>query len=167
MDNTTTQAVAGQLNDDALFTFLTQDLRKIESDIMPQLEELQSKIPEIYSGYANIVRETVSATISMLSTDNNTANKIALGAEIAARGLEAFGQWKAAQKHNELLDKFMRIKQSIANNNYKKSKNFAPKSRKNYQVHTNCLKNIRPKIIHAPHSTRLKSGKYLHLTYAP
>lgn len=126
MDNTTTQTVVTQ-SDDALFNSLTQELKKIESEIMPQLEELQSKIPEIYSGYADIVRETVSQTINMLSLKSDTANKIALGAEIAARGLEAFGQWKAAKKHNELLDKFMRVKQEIARNNNVKITRLLPK----------------------------------------
>ena len=115
----TGQSIATQA-DDITITSLANDLKRIEAEMLPQLDELQAKIPEIYNGYASLIRETVSSTLNYLSSDSRSASKIAIGAEIAARSLEAFGQWKAAKKHNELLDRHITLKKMIAQNNMAK-----------------------------------------------
>lgn len=99
---------------------LADDLKKLEDELLPQLNELDEKIPEIYSGYAELVRKTVSAALNVVKFDGASTKRIATGAELLARGMEAFGKWKAAKKHNELLDRILRIKKTIAASNMTK-----------------------------------------------
>lgn len=101
-------------NDENIINSLADDMCKLEKQILPQLDELSEKIPELYKGYANLVRTIVSEVIKNASINNRNVAKINMAAEIAARGLQAYGFIKDAQKHNALLDKFMQTKQTIA-----------------------------------------------------
>lgn len=96
------------------YEVLLANIKDLEKQIIPQLEMLGKQIPEIYKGYANVVRESVNTALNILSLNEHTSNNIQLAAEIGARTMEAFGAWKAARQHNKMLDKFMSVKQSIA-----------------------------------------------------
>ena len=110
---------------------LADNLRNLENELMPQLEELDEKIPEIYSGYADLVRQTVSSALDIINFDGKSATRIAMGAEVFARGLAAFGQWKAAKKHNEMLDRILSVKKTIAGNNLNKIGRLRPEAERN------------------------------------
>ena len=99
---------------------LLTNVKNIEAEIMPQLELLGKEIPEIYSEYARVVRETISTALSILSLSERTSNNLQLGAEIGARTIEAYGIWKAARKHNRMLDRFLETKRKIAQLNIDK-----------------------------------------------
>ncbi|MCH5241962.1 MAG: hypothetical protein J1F67_06015 [Muribaculaceae bacterium] len=99
---------------------LLANVKSLETEIMPQLEMLGREIPEIYKGYAKVVKTSISAAIDILSVKDSTANKMYLAAEIGARTLEAFGEWKAVREHNKMLDRFMATKRSIAELNMSK-----------------------------------------------
>lgn len=118
-------------SEQADFQALADDLRKLEAELLPQLDELGQKIPEIYSGYANIVRETVSTALDIMNFSNKTSSRVAVGAEVFARGLAAFGQWKAAKKHNEMLGRLLTTKKTIAAANISKVNHIIPKARHN------------------------------------
>ena len=110
---------------------LAKDLRRLEKELMPQLEELGKKLPEIYGGYAHIVREITSQLLDICSFSDDISGKIALAAEIGARALESFGSYKAAKKHNQILSQFLAIKQGIANHNAAKIHRLLPESNRN------------------------------------
>ncbi|MBD5358803.1 MAG: hypothetical protein HDR88_17750 [Bacteroides sp.] len=95
-------------------TMLTEDIRRLEGEIMPQLNMLAEKMPEIYKGYASMVRQTLGYAISLMRPTAGTASKISIATEIGARSVEAFGAYKAATRHNRMLDKFLGIKHDIA-----------------------------------------------------
>lgn len=102
------------------YEVLLANMKKIEAEIIPQLEMLGEQIPEIYKGYANVVRTTVDQTLRILSLKETTSNRLYLAAEIGARSVEAYGAWKAAREHNRLLDKFLTTKKKIAELNLSK-----------------------------------------------
>lgn len=110
---------------------LSKDLRNLEEELMPQLDELGSKLPEIYAGYANIVRDITTQLLEICSFSESTSGKIALVAEVGARALESFGSYKAAKKHNQMLSRFLAIKQEIANLNAAKIRRLLPESNHN------------------------------------
>ena len=112
------------------YEILLAEVKNLEAEIMPQLEMIGKEIPEIYGEYANVVRETVGSTLSLLSLNEKTNNNIQLAAEIGARTLGAYGKWKAARKHNKMLDKFLETKKSIANLNYMKIERALSESQK-------------------------------------
>lgn len=102
------------------YDLLLADVKKIEAEIMPQLEMLGKEIPEIYKGYANVVRATVNEALKILTLKESTAGRLQLAAEIGARTMEAYGVWKAAREHNRMLDKFLVTKKKIAELNLSK-----------------------------------------------
>lgn len=104
-------------NDENIINSLANDMCKLEKQILPQLDELGEKIPELYKEYANLVRTIVSEVVKNVSINNRNVAKINMAAEIAARGLQAYGFIKDAQRHNALLDKFLQAKQTIAQAN--------------------------------------------------
>lgn len=110
---------------------LSKDLRGLENKLMPQLDELGSKLPEIYSGYANLVRTVTSQLLEICKVSEKNSDKIALAAEISARAIESFGSYRAAKKHNQMLNKFLTVKQGIAKLNSNKIKRLLPESSHN------------------------------------
>lgn len=112
---------------------LSGDLRDIESLLKLQLDNLAESMPEIYSGYASMVRQITDATLNMFNTSSKTASKIAIAAEIGARSIKAFGEYKAAKQHNEIIRKYMHVKTQIANNNLTRVNYALPKAELNCQ----------------------------------
>lgn len=113
------------MNDNALLTEneIHQQLdvlKDFEKDLMLQLDNLATKLPEIYRGYAELVRETFAAAFDIISISPDKSEKIGLAVEVLSRGIEAYGAYKAAKEHNRQLDKFLRIKQDIATLNKSK-----------------------------------------------
>ena len=102
------------------YEILLADVKELEAQILPQLEKLGKELPEIYGEYANVVRETVNTALNILSLGERTTNNVQLAAEIGARTLEAYGAWKAAQKHNKMLDKFLATKKKYGELNLSK-----------------------------------------------
>lgn len=119
------------IKDQQEYEVLLANVKNIEAEIMPQLEMLGKQIPEIYSGYANVVRTTVNEALKILSLKETTNGRIQLAAEIGARSLEAFGAWKAAREHNRMLDKFLTAKKRIADLNLSKIEIALKESEKN------------------------------------
>ena len=109
------------MNDEKLIISLLDDISALEEQVIPQINELSQKLPEIYSNYAETVRELVSTTLDICrdipNMKSSTRLKIEIAGEIAARSIEAFGKAKAAYKHNQLLDKMMAVKKMIASEN--------------------------------------------------
>lgn len=95
-------------------------LEEFEKSLMLQLDNLASKMPELYQGYANLVRETFAAAFDLISVSPEKSEKIGLAVEVLSRGIEAYGAYKAAKKHNEQLEKYLRIKQNYASLNKSK-----------------------------------------------
>lgn len=114
------------MNDDQIFSDLVKSLKAIEEEILPQLDMLAQRMPEVYKGYAKIVRETVDATLTVMRLDEGKSNGLKIAAEVAARGLEAYGALQAAKKHNSTLDKYLEIKKEIASLNYSKVNRLLP-----------------------------------------
>lgn len=106
---------------------LSLNIKEIEKELMPQLDMLAEKIPEIYNGYASMVRTLVDTTLDFVSVSKKTGDRIALGAEVTARVITAWGNYKAAVEHNKMLAKYMQIKKTIANNNLTKVEGLLPK----------------------------------------
>ena len=96
------------------YEILLGNIKQIEAEIMPKLELLGQQIPEIYKGYAKIVRESVGTALNIINMKQSSANNIMLAAEIGARTMEAYGEWKAAREHNRMLNKFLVAKQNFA-----------------------------------------------------
>ena len=106
---------------------LSGDLKAFEGQLMPQLDELARTIPEIYSGYASMVHDLVDNTLTLFNTSNRTRYKVAVAAEIGAKAIEAFGEYKAAKEHNRLLQKYMKVKMTYAQANIEKVSLLLPK----------------------------------------
>lgn len=99
---------------------LFDTVKNLEAELIPQLDMLSREIPEIYKGYANVVKTSIAAAIDILNVSDSTAYKMNMAAEIGARTLEAFGAWKAVKEHNKMLDRFMATKKRIAELNMAK-----------------------------------------------
>lgn len=95
-------------------------LKGFEQDLMVQLDNLATQLPEIYRGYANLVRETFAAAFDIISLSPDKSEKIGLAVEVLSRGIEAYGAYKAAKEHNKKLDKYLSTKQVIASLNKSK-----------------------------------------------
>lgn len=106
---------------------LSLDLQEFENKLIPQLDGLAKAIPEIYEGYATMVRTLVNSTMDLFKPKGRTGSRIAVAAEIGARSIEAYGKYKAAKEHNRLLAKYMTIKTTYAQNNLEKVKGILPK----------------------------------------
>lgn len=106
---------------------LALDLEKFEEQLMPQLDSLAKAIPEIYAGYASMVRTLVSTTLQVCKPNAKTSSRIALAVEVGARSIQAFGNYKAAKEHNRLLTKYIAIKRQHAENNLDKVSDLLPK----------------------------------------
>lgn len=105
---------------------LAIDLKKFENELLPQIEGLAEAIPEIYAKYASVVRNLVNTTLDLFKPSQETGNKIALAAEVGARSIEAYGEYKAAIEHNRLLKKFMAAKKAYASTNLGKIQYLLP-----------------------------------------
>ncbi len=125
MNDMENRSVADEKN----LELLADDVQRLEKQLLPQLDLLAEKIPEIYGGYASMVREIINVSLSVLNPRSATASKLSVAAEIGVRGLQAYGAYKAAKKHNEMLDKFLVVKREIANLNYAKVSDLLPKVR--------------------------------------
>lgn len=113
-----------QLQQQEQYELLLSNVKKIEGEIVPQLEMLSVKLPEIYKEYATIVRTTIGKAIEILNVKGKgSKNALRLAAELAARAFEVFGAWKAARDHNKMLDKFIATKREIASLNLEKMEN--------------------------------------------
>lgn len=110
---------------------LLANVKDLEAEIMPKLELLGKEIPEIYNGYAKLVRESVDNAIQILNLKETTSNRVMMAAEIGARTIEAYGAWKAAREHNQMLDKFLTAKRQFAALNYTQIKNALEKANSN------------------------------------
>ena len=95
-------------------------LKEFEKELMVQLDGLATNLPELYQGYANLVRETFTAAFDIISVSSYKSQKIVLAVEVLARGIEAYGAFKAAREHNKRLDKYLKIKQEYASLNKSK-----------------------------------------------
>lgn len=96
---------------------LTSSIEEIEKAVLDQLDSLGKSIPEIYGGYAEIVREITSATMTFVQMAGKDSSNYQRIGEAIARGVEAFGAYKAAKKHNEMLDKLLKTKKEYAQAN--------------------------------------------------
>ena len=109
----------------------SQDLAQVEGQLIAQVDTLAAEIPEIYSGYASMVRTLVDSAMRMIKPNNRTANKVAIALEIGTRSIQAYGEYKAAKEHNRLLTKYMNVKKQIASNNLEKVTHLLPKAQRN------------------------------------
>lgn len=109
---------------------LLADMQKLEKEVMYQLNLLSETMPEIYSGYADIIRETMDGALRILSLDEKKQNTLAAVAEIAARCVKSWGAWKSAKRHNQMLLKLMETKKIIAQTNINKVKFLLPRTQK-------------------------------------
>lgn len=105
------------------------NLKKIERDLLPILDELGQKIPEQYGAYASATRECVSCIVNILQESGYDASKIAIIGEVAARGIAAYGEIKAAKEHNRMLKRLLEAKMQIANAGIAKIKQLIPRTK--------------------------------------
>lgn len=89
-------------------------LKGLEQELMLKLDDLATKLPELYEGYANLVRQTFNAAFDIIGISSEKSEKIGVAVEVLARGIEAYGAYKAAKEHNERLEKYMRVKKEFA-----------------------------------------------------
>ena len=87
---------------------------------MQHLDDLAEKMPEIYKGYARMVKGSLDAALRVLKVDLKKGNKIMMIGEILARGIESYGTYKAVKQHNELIDRYVEVKRSHASHNIDK-----------------------------------------------
>ncbi len=107
---------------------LTSDVSQMENALLDQIDGLAKAIPEIYAGYASLVRTMVNSTMQILKPSNKSANTVAIALEVGTRSIQAYGEYKAAKEHNRLLNKYMMVKETIARNNLEKVSNLLPKA---------------------------------------
>ena len=106
---------------------LSKELQCSEEELLPQIDGLAKAIPEIYKGYASMVREIVGSTLSLFKSGSRAVSRVAVAAEIGARAIEAFGEYKAAKEHNRLLIRYMEIKYVYATNNLERVATLLPR----------------------------------------
>lgn len=139
--NAFTSSKGPEMPTDQVLENQINDLQKIERDLLPILDELGQKIPELYGAYASATRECVSCIVNVLQESGRDAAKIAIIGEIAARGVAAFGEIKAVREHNKMLKKFLEAKMQIANAGVAKVKKLIPLTKKSVDT-TGRLLNI-------------------------
>ncbi len=107
---------------------LTTDISQIEKVLIDQIDGLAKAIPEIYAGYASLIRTMVNSAMQVIKPSDKTATSVALALEVGTRSIQAYGEYKAAKEHNRLLSKYMMVKETIARNNIEKVSNLLPKA---------------------------------------
>ena len=110
---------------------LVADMQQTEGTLLLQIDQLAEEIPEIYAGYASMVRTLVTSAMDMMKPGSKVANKMAMALEIGARSIQAFGEYKAAKEHNRLVQKYMTVKKIYAQNNLEKVTAIMPKVTQN------------------------------------
>ena len=110
---------------------LAADMQQSEEELLLQIDNLADVIPEIYAGYASMVRTLVSSAMNLMKPGNKNANKVAVALEIGRRSIQAFGEYKAAKEHNRLVQKYMAVKKTFAQNNIEKISYLLPKVTRN------------------------------------
>lgn len=120
-------------NNEIIIHETLKDLKEIEKTIDEQLKILEEKID---AGYGQ-----------MASTAEKIA-KIAIGGEsgrkygkIVSMGINAIGEMRKAEKHNEYLDRLMEMKMAIATEKAGTIKRIMPKIDKNIRRMTKVMKN--------------------------
>lgn len=109
------EEIKGGLNtDDRQLEHLLDSMREFEAKIMSQLDELSQKMPEIYKGYAKIVRDTFGTALGVMTLSAVKKNRYLLAGEVLARGIGAIGAYKAAKRHNKMLDRYQEVKKEHA-----------------------------------------------------
>ncbi|MDE7410152.1 MAG: hypothetical protein K2N09_09045 [Muribaculaceae bacterium] len=99
---------------------LVADMHQTEGVLLMQIDQLADEIPEIYAGYASMVRTLVTSAMDMMKPGSKAANRMAMALEIGTRSIQAFGEYKAAKEHNRLVQKYMTVKKIYAQNNLEK-----------------------------------------------
>ncbi len=110
---------------------LVADMQQTEGALLVQIDQLANEIPEIYAGYASMVRTLVTYTMNLMRPGSKSANRVAVALEIGTRSIQAFGQYKSAKEHNRLVNKYMAVKTSYAQNNLEKVSYLLPKVTRN------------------------------------
>ncbi|MDE5586249.1 MAG: hypothetical protein K2I92_07895, partial [Muribaculaceae bacterium] len=110
---------------------LVADMQQTEGALLLQIDQLAEQIPEIYAGYASMVRTLVTSAMDMMKPGSKAANRMALALEIGTRSIQAFGEYKAAKEHNRLVQKYLTVKKAYAQNNIEKVSNLLPKVTQN------------------------------------
>lgn len=108
------------------------ELKSIENVILPQLNDIAQKIDAKYKAYADMVRNLGNMTMSVAKSDSSL-NKIGTTTALLSRGIESYGAYKAAQKHNQKLDEMQALKQSIAAQKKKQISDWLPRISKNVE----------------------------------
>ena len=106
---------------------LVADMQQTEGTLLLQIDQLGKEIPEIYAGYASMVRTLVTSAMNLMKPGSKSTNRMAVALEIGTRSIQAFGEYKAAKEHNRLVQKYMNIKKTYAQNNLEKVSNLLPK----------------------------------------
>lgn len=106
---------------------LVADMQQTDGILLQQVDQLAEEIPEIYAGYASMVRTLVTSAMNMMKPGRKSANRVALAMEIGTRSIQAFGEYKAAKEHNRLVQKYITVKKTYAQNNIEKVSNLLPK----------------------------------------
>lgn len=117
-----TSATTASNYDDDLITSFIEEMKELEGQILGQLDHLGELIPDLYSGYANMVRTLVSESLSFCNHNSKFGRNLAAWGEAIARATVAYGQYKAAKEHNDRLKKYLEIKSEIARTNIMKVK---------------------------------------------
>lgn len=133
-------------SDEKLLDNLSKDLKNLEKEILPQIDGLAEKIPELYGRYAEMVNMLVDIADSLFVTNADTSRKLANFALIADKGIRAYGQYKAAVERNRLLDKYLQVKKTYASNNLEKVEFLIPKLKKSLKSSEKLFKNLSARI---------------------
>ena len=110
---------------------LVADMQQTEGALLQQIDQLAEEIPEIYAGYASMVRTLVTTAMNLMKPGSRAANRVAAAMEIGTRSIQAFGEYKAAKEHNRLVQKYLAVKKAYAQNNIEKVSNLLPKVTRN------------------------------------
>ena len=110
---------------------LVADMQQTEGELLMQIDNLAEEIPEIYAGYASMVRTLVTSAMNLMKPGSRSANKVVVALEIGTRSIQAFGEYKAAKEHNRLVQKYLAVKNAYARNNIEKVSDLLPKVTRN------------------------------------
>jgi len=92
------------------------DLKSVEETLNNQLEQLSESVDESFGAMSDMVREITNLTVQSTNglVSGATRSKIGLAGSLIERTLYSAGNIYKAIKHNQALDKLLKVKKEIA-----------------------------------------------------
>jgi len=142
-DITDSSSVSGMMKnnnvlamEDPVFAECLSEMKKIEEELLPMINEMAKKIDASYSSVAKTVSDIADIVVDYsdgILSEKGRRNAMVIGF-LASAVIEGIGKWKAEQKKKEELNRLLVKKKDFANAHLSQVEQIIPKLEKNREL---------------------------------